>query len=198
MGKVIYLNRVKEFIKNTPVFRVKDIEILVGNRNYAHLILHKLARKEEIKRIVKGWYSLYDDPIFSVFCFKPAYLGLQEALSLHNLWEQETNVVIITTRKVRVGVREVFDNNVILRRIEPKYFFGFELINYNNFFIPVSDIEKTLIDFVYFNEVLTKETLKEILKKIDWKKLSEYLQKYPKRIKERVEKLLEVRKRKLY
>jgi len=45
MGKVIYLNRVKEFIKNTPVFRVKDIEILVGNRNYAHLILHKLARR---------------------------------------------------------------------------------------------------------------------------------------------------------
>jgi predicted transcriptional regulator of viral defense system len=192
MGKIIHINKIREFIKSVPVFRVRDIELLVGNRNYAHLILHKLTKKGEIKRVVKGWYSLYEDPIISVFCFKPAYIGLQEALSLHNLWEQETNVVIITTKKVRVGIREIFGNNVILRRIEQTYFFGFDLLNYENFFIPVSDIEKTLIDFVYFNETLTKGTLREIIKHIDKQKLIEYLKKYPSKFRQKVKKLVKV------
>jgi predicted transcriptional regulator of viral defense system len=189
MGKIIHINKIREFIKSVPVFRVRDIELLVGNRNYAHLILHKLTKKGEIKRVVKGWYSLYDDPIVSVFCFKPAYVGLQEALSLHNLWEQETNVVIITTKKVRVGIREILGNNVILRTIEPKYFFGFDLIKYENFFVPVSDIEKTLIDFVYFKESLARETLREIIKRIDKQKLIEYLKKYPSKFRQKVRKL---------
>jgi predicted transcriptional regulator of viral defense system len=192
MGRIVHIKKLREFIKSVPVFRVRDIELLVGNRNYAHLILHKLTKKEEIKRVIKGWYSLYEDPIVSVFCFKPAYIGLQEALSLHNLWEQETNVVIITTKKVRAGIREIFGNNVILRRIEPKYFFGFDLLNYENFFIPVSDIEKTLIDFVYFNETLTKETLIEIIKHIDKQKLIEYLKKYPSKFRLKVKKLVKV------
>jgi predicted transcriptional regulator of viral defense system len=192
MGRIVHIKKLREFIKSVPVFRVRDIELLVGNRNYAHLILHKLTKKEEIKRVIKGWYSLYEDPIVSVFCFKPAYIGLQEALSLHNLWGQETNVVIITTKKVRAGIREIFGNNVILRRIEPKYFFGFDLLNYENFFIPVSDIEKTLIDFVYFNETLTKETLTEIIKHIDKQKLIEYLKKYPSKFRLKVKKLVKV------
>jgi predicted transcriptional regulator of viral defense system len=189
MGKIIHINKIREFIKSVPVFRVRDIELLVGNRNYAHLILHKLTKKGEIKRVVKGWYSLHDDPIVSVFCFKPAYVGLQEALSLHNLWEQETNVVVITTKKVRGGIREILGNNVILRTIEPKYFFGFDLIKYENFFVPVSDIEKTLIDFVYFKESLARETLREIIKRMNKQKLIEYLKKYPSKFKQKVRKL---------
>jgi predicted transcriptional regulator of viral defense system len=189
MGKIIHINKIREFIKSVHVFRVRDIELLVGNRNYAHLILHKLTKKGEIKRVIKGWYSLYDDPIVSVFCFKPAYVGLQEALSLHNLWEQETNVVIITTKKVRVGIREILGNNVILRTIEPKYFFGFDLIKYENLFVPVSDIEKTLIDFVYFKEILARETLREIIKRMNKQKLIEYLKKYPIKFRQKVRKL---------
>jgi predicted transcriptional regulator of viral defense system len=190
MGKVIYLKKVREFMKMTPAFRARDIELIVRKRNYAHLILHKLAEKKEINRIMKGWYSLYDDPIVSVFCFKPAYLGLQEALSIHNLWEQETNVVIVTTRKVRTGVRKFFDSNVVVRRIEQKYFFGFDLMRYDNFFIPVSDIEKTLIDLIYFNEIPARPILKEIEKKMNKKKLRKYLANYPDKFREKVKKIV--------
>jgi predicted transcriptional regulator of viral defense system len=190
MGKIVYLNKVKEFITKTPVFRVRDIELIVKNRSYAHLILHKLAKKKEIKRIMRGWYSLYDDPIVSVFCFKPAYLGLQEALSIHNLWEQETNVVIVTTRKVRTGVRKFFDSNVVVHRVKQKYFFGFDLMRYDDFFIPVSDVEKTFIDLIYFNEIPTRPVLKEIKKKMNKKKLSNYLENYPSKFREKVKKLV--------
>ncbi|MEM5836389.1 MAG: hypothetical protein QW058_01350, partial [Candidatus Aenigmatarchaeota archaeon] len=113
-------------------------------------------------------------------------IGLQEALSIHNLWEQETNVVIVSTRKIRTGVRKVFNSNVILHRIDEKYFFGYDYINYEKFFVPVSDIEKTLIDLVYFNEIPSKDVLVEIKKKLNKDKLNTYLKKFQPKFRERV------------
>jgi len=190
MGKIIYLNKIREFLKTTPIFRAKDIELIVKNKNYSYVILHNLLKKGEIKRVKKGWYSIYEDPIVSVFCFKPAYIGLQEALSFHELWEQETNVILVTTRKVRIGIRKIFDNNVILHRIKQKYFFGYDYLKYENFFIPISDIEKTLIDLVYFNEIPDKKVLKEIKKKVNKGKLKAYLENYPFKFREKVYKLI--------
>lgn len=179
MGRIKYLSKIREFLKKTPVISARDIEFIVASKEYAHLLLHNLTKKGEIYRLTKGYYSKEPDPILSVFCFKPAYLGLQEALSLHNLWEQETVPVIVTARKAREGIRHVLSNNVIIRRIPSKYFFGFELLKYGDFFIPVSDIEKTLIDLIYFKETPSKETLKEARKKVRRARLDSYLQHYP-------------------
>lgn len=190
MGRKVYIEKIRDFIKKTPVFRVKDIEVLVGRKDYANLIIHKLAKNGEVKRIIKGFYSYYDDPILIVFCLKPSYIGLQEALSIHNIWEQETNTVVITTRKVRTGIREILENNVLIRRIHPKYFFGFELVKYGNFYVPVSDPEKTLIDFFYFKINLERNVLEELLYKVDKNKLEEYLQKYPEKFRKTVYKKL--------
>lgn len=178
MGRIVYLNKLREFLKKTPVFRAKDVELVVKNRNYSYLALHNLVKRGEIRRVTKGWYSIYDDPIVSVFCFKPAYIGLQEALSLHKLWEQETNVIIVTARKVRTGIREFLGNNVILHKIDQKYFFGFDYVKYGDLFIPVSDMEKTLIDLIYFNEIPGEDIIKEIKRKIEKEKLKKYLKKY--------------------
>ena len=59
---------------------------------------------------------------------------MQDALSIHDLWEQETVPVILTTRKVRPGIRQVMDNNIFIKRISKKYFFGFEYIKYGDFY----------------------------------------------------------------
>jgi predicted transcriptional regulator of viral defense system len=184
MGKIKHLPKIKEFLKKTPVFSARDIELLVKDKRYCHLLLHNLFQKKEIFRLQKGCYSVFSDPIFAVFCFKPAYLGLQEALSLHNLWEQETNPVILTLKKVREGVREILGSNVVIYRLPPSYFFGFELLKYDNSFLPVSDLEKTLIDFFYFKQPLAKETLSKIKRKIDKAKLDSYLNFYPKDFRE--------------
>ncbi|MEM5811916.1 MAG: hypothetical protein QXG91_04235 [Candidatus Aenigmatarchaeota archaeon] len=190
MGKIIHLDKIREFIEKTPVFRAVDIELLTGNKEYAHLILHKLEKRGEIKRILKGWYSTFSDPTISVFCFKPAYIGLQEALSLHALWEQETSTVIVTIRKVRIGIRNIFGTNVVLHRINKKYFFGFDFMKYENFFIPVSDVEKTLIDLVYFKELPPKYVLTKMSKELNKRKLKEYLKRYPYWVKKKLEKIV--------
>ncbi len=179
MQKNKHIKKIREFIQKTPVFTSRDIQRIVKDKNYAYLILNKLTKQKEIFRITKSFYSKFDDPILSVFCFKPAYLGLYEALSLYNFWEQETNVVIITTKKVRQGIRKILDSNVIIKRLRPKYFFGFDYLKYYDFYLPVSDLEKTLIDFIYFKEPIPSNLLRTIKNKINIQKLKNYLKKYP-------------------
>ena len=77
-------------------------------------------------------------------------------------------------RKSHRGVREIMGTRVILHRIDRARFFGFEYVNYGGVFVPVSDVEKTLIDFNYYHIKLSEETLESIIKKIDKVKLLEY------------------------
>jgi predicted transcriptional regulator of viral defense system len=108
---------------------------------------------------------------------------LQDALSFHNLWEQETNTLIITAKKVREGLRKVLGFNTIVKRINPKYMFGFEYYKYaledREIYIPYSDIEKTFIDMIYFKQPLDEEIIENFKEKIIKKKLKEYLKRYP-------------------
>ena len=190
MGKTIHLDKVREFAAMTPAFSARDVEMIVGDRAYALQMLHNLCRVGEFHRIAKGWYSLSDDPIVSVFAFKPAYVGLEEALGIHGLWEQETNVVLVSPRKVRPGVRTVLGSKVFIHRIEPKRFFGYDFMKLDGYFVPVSDVEKTLIDLFYFGKKPDREVLAEAGEKIDKKKLGGYLQSYEEALARRVDSAL--------
>ena len=186
MGKEKYQKNVEALFKKSPVVSFSSVARIIKNKEYSKQLIRNLLLKEKIKRLAKGYYTMYDDPSLSVFCFKPSYLGLQNALSFHNLWEQETIPVIITTRKVRPGIREVMGMNVLIRRIEKKYFFGFEYYQEGDFYFPYSDIEKTFIDMLYFKEKLSEEAMKNIFKKINLKKLNAYLKIYSKSIQKQV------------
>lgn len=142
--------------------------------------MNYLAKRGEARRITRGYYTVHEDPALLVHCLKPAYLGLQDAMSLRDLWEQETVPIIITCRRVRCGLRKVMEQNVLVRRISKKYFFGYEYLERGGFFLPVSDIEKTLIDLVYFGE-MKSDLARLFRKRIDRKKLGAYLAKYPTR-----------------
>lgn len=191
---MIYENRLREAYEREHTFTKKDILRLFSkekiSNNYLDLLLHNLVRDNKIVRITNGVYSFNKDIMYSVFAYSPAYYGLQEALSLRNLHEQETNPVIITTNKIKPGLRTIQGSNVILRRISRKYSFGTEYIRYYDIDIPVSDYEKTLIDFIYYNEPLSKEVINELKKKIDKTKLQNYLLRYSKRIRDKANLLL--------
>ena len=193
MGKIKYINEIRSFFKQSPVVDIESLKkfIVKNNKDYVYLLVYNLLKKNEIRKITRGFYSIYEDPSLIVFCFKPAYLGLQNALSFHNLWEQETNPVVITTRNLRKGIRKVFDRNVLIRRIDKKYIFGFEYYKDGDFYFPYSDIEKTFIDMVYFKQPLDKELIMEFKKKIGKKKLNAYLKRYPKRFREKIKAMLE-------
>ncbi len=179
------IQKVRDYFTRTPVGDVGSVKKLTGSSEYAYLILNTLLKKGEIIRITRGYYSIHKDPEVAVYCFKPAYIGLHDALSLHNLWEQETAPVIITARKIRAGARKVGSSNMILRRIGPKYFFGFVYFKSGELALPVSDVEKTFIDLFYFRE-MRNDILKLFRKKLDKKKLAAYLKKYPMKFRKKV------------
>lgn len=181
-GEIV--GKVREFLERTPVASTATLSRLVGKREYAYVLLNLLERRGEIRRITRGYYTIHEDPTLLVYCLKPAYLGLQDAMSLHNLWEQETIPIIITCRRVRSGLREVFDHNVMVRRISPKYFFGIEDLERGGFFFPVSDVEKTFIDLVYFGE-MDGGLARRFKGKLNLKKLEAYLERYPERLRRR-------------
>lgn len=186
------IDKVREYLKRTPIASIDSILRIVGNKSYAYLLLNYLVRKNEVFRIARGYYSTQADPTLLVLCIKPSYLGLEDALSFHNLWEQETIPVIITPRKVRQGERKIFGHNVMVRRILPKYFFGWDLVKYGNFLVPVSDVEKTLIDLVYFGKRIEKNLARKFEKVVDKEKLSDYLKKYPINVKSKIGKILRI------
>lgn len=189
MGKEKYQKKMESLFEKSPVVSFSSIQRVIKDKKnikqYSKQLVRNLILKGKIKKITKGFYTKHDDPSLSVLCFN-GYLGLQDGLSVHNLWEQETIPVIITSKKVRQGIRKILGTNVLVRRIDRKYFFGFDYIKSGEFYLPVSDVEKTLIDLIYFKETLGKEVLGNIKKRLDNKKLNIYLKKYPKKFREKV------------
>ncbi len=192
MGKIKYIKDIRKFFKENPVIDINSIKTFIKKKDkkYVYLLISNLLKNGEIRRITKGYYSTYDDPALIVSCFKPCYLGLQNALSFHNLWEQETNPVVITSCNIREGLRKVFGKNVIVKRINPKYMFGFEYSKYaledRDIYLPYSDVEKTFIDMVYFRQPIDDENIASFREKISRKKLREYLKRYPLRFQKKV------------
>lgn len=184
-----HVDRIRDYLRRTPVASIGSISALVPDRQYAHVIVNHLLKRGEIRRITRGYYTAHEEPSLLVYCLKPAYIGLQDAMSFHDLWEQETNPVVVTTRRVRPGVREVLGQNVWVRRISPKYFFGYDYLASGDLLLPVSDIEKTFIDMVYFRE-MREDLAKRFMGRMDRGKLEKYLKKYGNEFKEKVIELL--------
>ncbi|MDG7048996.1 MAG: type IV toxin-antitoxin system AbiEi family antitoxin domain-containing protein [Nitrososphaerota archaeon] len=178
---------IRGIAKENPYFTISDVKRVAGQR-YAYLIINKLMKRGEIFRLGRGVYSRYSDPSLAVYYFKPAYIGLQDAMSYHNLWEQETVPIIITCRKVRRVERTVFKTRMVVKAISPNYFFGYEFIETGDFSVPVSDVEKTLIDLIYFREWV-KDYGKLFSGKVDLNRLNEYLERYSPRLRKTIDKL---------
>lgn len=190
MGKIKYQEDVENLFKKSAVVNASSISRLLRSRKkvrqYQKQLVRNLLLKGKIKRLTKGCYTIHDEPSLAVFCFKPAYLGLQDALSFHELWEQETIPIIITARKVRQGMRKIFGINMLIKRLDKKYLFGYDYYKEGDFFLPYSGMEKTLIDMIYFRQSISLEAKKNILKKIDRKKLQSYLKSYSGRFRKKV------------
>lgn len=178
MGKEKYMRKIEELFKKSPIVSFNSINMIINNKGYTKQLIRNLVLKGKIKKLTKGYYTLYEDPSLLVLCLQPAYLGLQDALSFHNLWEQETIPVIITTRKIRQGIRKVIGTNVLIRRLDKKYFFGLDYYKVGDFCLPYSDVEKTILDMVYFKENINKKIIKNVKKD----KLILYLKHYPRKL----------------
>jgi predicted transcriptional regulator of viral defense system len=169
----------KEFSKsNKPVFSSSELSSFGIGPKYKKRLLHLMLARGEIKRITRGEYTFHNDLDAVGFAFRPFYYGLEDALSIMKISDQGTNPIVITLKNVRQGVRDFYGRNYVVKRIPKEFFFGYVLVRHGSFFIPVSDLEKTIIDMVYFKQYIRDELWPGILKEIDMKRLNGYLKKY--------------------
>lgn len=183
-----YTKQLQQAFSTRPSFTIAEVKRLYPKASpaYVSLMLHNLWKEGKIYRISRGAYSCSDDPTVAGFAFRPFYLGLQDAMSIHGIWEQETNPVVITPRKVRGGLRRYAGGNYVVRRICRKLFFGYETIKYSGFFVPVSTIEKTFIDMVHYRQFIPDDALTEFRKRIKKKELNGLLKRCPNGLRKKV------------
>lgn len=190
-----YVKSFLEYFSGFPLFTANDAKLFLrkngAGEDYHKVFMHNLIGSGRAFRIKKGYYTLHDDLMAAGFAFSPFYYGLETALTHHGLWDYVTPICIITTGKAKSGVRSVLGRNVSVRRISKKMFFGYSMVSYGNlFYIPMADIEKTLIDSVYFRALFNREVYERMVGKIDVGKLGRYLERCPRIVRSRVEALV--------
>ncbi|MCD6227066.1 hypothetical protein J7J90_01075 [Candidatus Micrarchaeota archaeon] len=132
-------------LKKIPVFTLNDFKKVVRT-TYAKSALSHLVKKKIVFHIIKGRYTVYDDPfIIAPFIYKSSYIGSYSALYYHGLITQiPMNIICITgspPKKIKVFDREI-------RYRHSKYIFGYEMIDYKGLKIPISSPEKAIIDSI--------------------------------------------------
>lgn len=185
-----YMKYVITHFSSKQAFNANELKIFLKNRgvsnSYYKIVIQNLLKSGRIFKITRGSYTFHEEAQYVGYAFKPFYYGLEDALSLRGIWEQETNPVVITPRKVRNGIRQFEGRNYLIRRIERAMFFGFTYIRYGDFYIPVSDIEKIFIDLLYFNVRVPADVFMALKRAIDDAKLKDYTDRCPVYLKNRL------------
>jgi hypothetical protein len=128
-------------------------------------------------------YTFKKDDMMSGFSYSPFYYGLLSALTIRELWTQNSRPDIITVKRVRTSSVHIFGDpkdRVFVHHMPAKYFFGFDIIKYGTLKVPVSGPEKTLIDLFYYKVKLPIQDYGNLLREVSRKRLHEYLKAYDK------------------
>lgn len=146
-------------------------------------------KKWYIKKLRKGFYMFSDTEIDTNKLFtianrlnSPSYIGMESAMSYYSLIpEWVFSIQSISTKRINEINSPI--GSFSYRTIKKELFWGYKIVNRKGISFYISDIEKTLLDYFYFNSSLgTLEDIewlrlnKEILKKrLKIKKLKKYL-----------------------
>lgn len=190
---------VNDFLKNFssakfPAFSANDAYLFLTKYNvsegYARRFLNNLVRSGKIYKIKRNYYTCHDSPYTVGFAYAPFYYGLGTALNIHNLSEQQSQPTVISATKSMPQVQLFRNSKIFIHRISARMVFGVISVAFEGFEIPVSDIEKTLIDLVYFRYGVDDYVYENLAAGIDREKLNEYLDMCPGRTRKSVKRIM--------
>ncbi len=176
-----------EHFSDYPIFTSRDLKLYFTGRgakkhNLARIVSH-MKSSGRLYALRKGVYTFKKDDAVCGFSYAPFYYGLLFALTVRELWTQNSRPDIITVRKVRTSRVYLFGDRgdvAFVHHVPAKYFFGFDTVKYGAYKVPVSDPEKTLIDLFYYKVKLPIQDYSGLLKDTNKAKLQMYLKSYDK------------------
>jgi predicted transcriptional regulator of viral defense system len=152
----------KEALKDFTVFSINDIKNI--DRGFFRTRLSEWQDKGYIKKIIKGHYIFSDLEINeNVFfeianrIYSPSYISFETALSYYHLIPESVyGITSASTRRTynfKTSIAEF-----TYKTIKDKFFFGYNLIKYDNKCFKIASIEKSVLDYFYINsEIKNKE-----------------------------------------
>jgi predicted transcriptional regulator of viral defense system len=146
---------IKDKLKDFIAFSINDI--LKIDPNFHKQRLSEWQIKGYIKKIIKGYYIFTDlkineSVLFIVAnkIFNPSYISLEMALSYYSLIPEAVySLTSVTSKKTCQFNSSV--GQFSYRKIKPKLFFGYKLVNYQNHNFKIAEPEKAVLDYFYLN-----------------------------------------------
>jgi len=174
-------------LKDFPIFSIKDIEKM--DLSFHKQRLSEWQRKDYVKKICKSFYIFADLEINEKILFtianriyKPSYVSLEMALSVYGLIPEAvygiTSVTSQRTKNIKTPI-----GDFIYRHIQSNLMFGYELREHNGYHYQVAEIEKAILDYLYFNSKINdaesfegvRFNIIEAKEKINIEKFNKYL-----------------------
>ncbi len=181
------VNEITRHFSDYPVFTHRDLRLYFSNKRIKSSnltrILSYMKSNGDLYSLKKSVYTFKKNDMVSGFAYTPFYYGLLSALTLRDLWIQNSRPEILTIKKIRSNRTTIFDDPkdvIFVHHMPTRYFFGFDIINYGVLKLPVSDPEKTLIDLFYYKVKLPPQNYDGLLRSIEIKKVHKYLKVYDK------------------
>jgi predicted transcriptional regulator of viral defense system len=165
------------------IFTLNDaIKLTNQNEDVVKNKLSRLIKQKKIYSLKKMYYSFkkINNKFKLQKTFNDTYIGLYSALEYYESTTQRFNNLDLITKKLK-NSQKINDFEINFHKVKKNMFFGYKKYLIENTEIFVSNIEKTIIDCVYFsNKIYLSETLnfiKKNKKNIDVNLLKEYLDK---------------------
>lgn len=177
----------KTKLKDFSVFSIKDIEKV--DLSFHKQRLSEWQNKGYVKKIRQGFYIFSDleiteQELFTIAnrIYEPSYISLEMALSIYGLIPEAVySITSVTSQKTKTWKTPV--GNFIYRHIRPELLFGYELQEHRGHYYQIAEIEKAILDYLYFNsKIKDEESFKgirfntdEFRRKVNMEKFNKYL-----------------------
>jgi predicted transcriptional regulator of viral defense system len=194
--KIITSDELKSYCSILKITYLEAIKYLIRYK-YLHRIMRGIFYNPSIhERKISGLDMTYREAIIKALEIKGVnnwYFGLESAIKLNNL-THELFVIdyILNDTIARTKSLDVFGNKIRFVKVKPELCkFGMKKTNYMRF----SDIEKTILDFIYllkyrgFEDPLIKSKIINYIDITSKEKLLSYAKHYNKTVEEFVRKL---------
>jgi predicted transcriptional regulator of viral defense system len=150
--------KIKEQLQKLKIFCLEDIYMV--DPNFRQATLYDWEKKGYVKRIRNKWYIFsdfnpYDQDFFLIAnkIYSPSYVSLEMALCHYNVIPEEVlKVTSVTTRKTCFFQTDF--GTYIYKSVSPYLFFGYKIVESNDYRIKFAELEKAILDYLYFNSGL--------------------------------------------
>ena len=163
-------------LERYPLFTENDVAKIVNKSpEYVKTLLYRLNKQNIVKRIEKGKYTVYDDPmLFASHIVAPSYLSLWTAFRFYSMTQQQPFGIFVISR---VNKKKIKFQNIDILFSKTKHLFGYKKERYADFDIFIAEEEKAVVDALLFKIPLQDIMYALESEKLNFEKLAVYAKK---------------------